>query len=235
MNLIRHVCFENVTPEMLKDLRLRHQELRRTDRYTQLSLLAAERLFADFPPDASTALITATAFGTHRTTFAMLDEILHYPENEILPTKFSHSVLNASAAYIGQVFHCTGPAFALCGFRDVFFEAVSLASVLLSRHIVTRVLVIGCDERALLTDSLPALIPAVFKAPPREAALALDLGTEESKGRPFQLQPREKPTLPSAFFFGASQPFLASLASGGPEPLVLEPTIGIRLPEENLP
>lgn len=225
MNLLAYFFLQAPTPEALKALRLAHPELRRTDRYTQMTLLAANACAAAHDLGGpSTAIVTATAFGTHRTTFAMLDEVIHYPENEILPTKFSHSVLNASAAYLGQILKCTGPAFALCGFHDIFFEAVALAETLFRANLAEQALVIGCDERALFTESLPALVPNLIPQVPDDAVLALLLTPAATPGtRPLQL--RRSPTPPaSRFSFGCTSAFLNALADVSAVPLTLDAT-----------
>ncbi|MFA6999342.1 MAG: hypothetical protein WC198_09305, partial [Victivallaceae bacterium] len=76
-----------LTPADLKEARDKYS-LRRSDRFTAMAVAAVTKLMGDQFPDkyaAETGLITATAFGPHRTTFATLDDILDYPEDLILP------------------------------------------------------------------------------------------------------------------------------------------------------
>ena len=94
--------------------------LRRADRYTALVVGAAVRAAQGVEvAGTGTALVTATAFGPHRTTFATLDDILDYPEDQILPTRFSHSVHNAAASYVGVALQIQGPTLALAGFEPL--------------------------------------------------------------------------------------------------------------------
>ena len=107
--------------------------MRRPDRLTQLALAATEHL-APLPGEGGndTALLTVTAYGPATTTERVLDDILDFPEEEILPTGFSHSVINAAASCLGAAHGLHGPVFAMTGFEDPFYEAVELARALLS-------------------------------------------------------------------------------------------------------
>ena len=130
--------------------------LRRPDRLTQLALAAAERLDAKLDGN-DTALLTVTSYGPASTTCRVLDDILDYPEEEILPTGFSHSVVNAAASYLGAAHGIHGPTFALVGFEDPFYEAVDLARVLLSARSCRRVLIVGADENSLTSQAVERL------------------------------------------------------------------------------
>ena len=136
----------------------RKYALRRPDRLTQLALAAVERL-TPFPGEGGngTALVTVTACGPATTTGTVLDDILDYPEEEILPTGFSHSVINAAASCIGAAHRLHGPVFALTGFEDPFFEAVDLARALLSGGVCSRVLIVGADEESLTSRTVETL------------------------------------------------------------------------------
>ena len=87
----------------------------------------------------------------------MLDDILDYPEEEILPTGFSHSVVNASSSYVGTALKIHGPTFALVGFEDPFYEAADLAHSLLSCGQCRRVLIVGADEKSLIPEAAEKL------------------------------------------------------------------------------
>ena len=136
----------------------RKYALRRPDRLTQLALAAVERL-TPFPGEGGgdTALVTVTACGPAATTGKVLDDILDYPEEEILPTGFSHSVVNAPASCIGAAHQLHGPVFALAGFEDPFYEAVDFARTLLSGSVCRRVLIVGADEVSLTSHTAEIL------------------------------------------------------------------------------
>jgi len=124
----------------------RKYKLRRPDRLTQLALGAAEAI-AELPDDGETALITVSAYGPANTTIGVLDDILDYPEDEILPTGFSHSVVNAAASYLGAARQIHGPTFAVTGFEDPFYEAATAAAAMLAAKRCRRVLIVAADEK----------------------------------------------------------------------------------------
>ena len=159
--------------------------LRRADRYTALAATAVLGRggppFPDsFPSD--TGLVTVSAFGPHKTVFATLDDILDYPEDMILPVRFSHSVQNAAAAYLGSILKITGPAYAISGFDSPLFEALQLADTLLQAKLCPQVLLIGIEERGLLTAAAPKLAPERFSNEPEEIVCAMLLSLEQKPG-----------------------------------------------------
>lgn len=187
--------------------------LRRADRYTALVVDAAVRAARGVEvAGVDTALVTATAFGPHRTTFAMLDDIIDYPEDQILPTRFSHSVHNAAASYVGAALKIQGPTLALAGFDDVWFEALELAQMLLEGGLCRLALVIGVEERALLTEHAHELWPERFDSESREGAVALLLSLELAANRYGELRlDRTMEEKPGLFYFGGSREFFESL------------------------
>ena len=148
------------------------RSLRRADRYTAMALAGLSKcgdgaLEGLSGPD--TALITYSVLGPHATVFATLDDILDYPEDLILPTKFSHSVVNAAASYIGTELGITGATFAFVGFEDVRGESLSFAKALLSGGICRRALVVGVEEKGLLTETLSKIMPDRFPGEIRDS------------------------------------------------------------------
>lgn len=165
------------TPQKMLEI-CRKYGLRRLDRITQLSLAAADAV-ADAVSGENVALITVTSYGPAVTTCKVLDDILDFPEEEILPTGFSHSVLNASASYIGTCLKIHGPTFAIAGFEDPFREAVELGRDLLAGNRCSKVLIVAADEEGIISRAAEKLrtssVP-VFT----EGAFALVLGMEEN-------------------------------------------------------
>jgi 3-oxoacyl-(acyl-carrier-protein) synthase len=155
--------------------------LRRPDRLTQLALAATERLEAELGGE-DTALLTVSSYGPASTTCRVIDDILDYPEDEILPTGFSHSVVNAAASYLGAAHGIHGPTFALIGFEDPFYEAVDLARTLLSSRACRRVLIVGADETSLTSRAAERLRRS---APPAaaEGAFSLLLTADPTENR----------------------------------------------------
>ena len=157
--------------------------LRRADHFTALGATAIKLTFPEQFPSflpADTGLIVTSSFGPHRTVFAMLDDILDYPEDQMLPTKFSHSVHNAVASYLGTILGLKGPAFAISNFESPLVEALKLADTLLAANLCPQLLLLAIEEHALLTQSLPTLYPERFPSEPKEAAAVflLEASTE---------------------------------------------------------
>ena len=147
--------------------------LRRADRFTALATTAVKLTFPEQFPSflpADTGLIVTSSFGPHRTVFAMLDDILDYPEDQMLPTKFSHSVQNAVVSYLGTILGLKGPAFAVSNFESPLAEALKLADTLLSANLCPELLLLAIEEHALLTQALPTLYPERYPTEPKEAA-----------------------------------------------------------------
>jgi len=199
--------------EAIKRIRLQYPAIRRADRYTAMIINAAAHCLAQanlsFPLEGKTALLVASAFGPSRTTFSMIDEILEYPENEILPTKFSHSVLNAALSYLALVAGVQGDNYALCGFDDVFHDALVLADSLLRGGRVGQVLLVGCDESNILTEILPQVLPEFTDKEAEDCVLAMLL-TRENCGRELIVERAENPK-DTAFSFGVSKTILQQL------------------------
>ena len=169
--------------------------LRRADHFTALATTAIKLTFPEQFPSflpADTGLIVTSSFGPHRTVFAMLYDILDYPEDQILPTKFSHSVHNAVASYLGTILGIKGPAFAISNFESPLVEALTLADTLLAANLCPQLLLLAIEEHALLTQSLPTLYPERFPSEPNEAAadFLLEASTESPTAT---IQPSDSP------------------------------------------
>lgn len=173
---------QNFTQEQFAEIR-RNYSLRRSDRYTAMVLAAAEQAFASGAPipDApeDTGVIVAGSFGPHRTTCAFLDDLLDYREEDVMPTTFSHSVYNAAASYAASAFGCLGPEFSLTGFDSPFREALRQAELCISAGLCRRTLVIGIEERSLLTDRISEHIREL---PPEGAGAFLLTGETTENG-----------------------------------------------------
>ena len=158
--------------EALKAARLRHG-LRRADRFTVMAVAAVAMAFPDgFPAfsNPDTGLVTCSSFGPHKTSFDTIDDILDYPEDQILPTRFSHSVHNAVTSYLGSVLKIKGPSFAVTNFENPVYEALNLADTLLSTGMCENLLLVAVEERGLLTVTAAKDFPKRFPQEPAEAA-----------------------------------------------------------------
>ena len=152
--------YPGFTDEELKAARSKYG-LRRADRFTSMAIAAIDQALEE-KPHQDCALVTATCFGPHKTVFATLDDILDYPEDQILPTKFSHSVHNAATSYISSALKIHGPSFALNGFENIEKQAVSLAKILLDASMASNVIVVVMEEAGLLTELAHSMLPERF-------------------------------------------------------------------------
>lgn len=151
-------CLEEGAPDKDSVLAVcRKYALRRLDRLTQLAIMTADKLSEHLDPEEETALITVTSYGPMVTSCKVLDDILDFPEDQILPTGFSHSVVNAAASYIGASLKLHGPTFAIAGFEDPFREGVKLAKSLLAGGRCSKVMLIALDEESTIRDAAEAL------------------------------------------------------------------------------
>ena len=153
--------------------------LRRADRFTLLAATAVQMAFlTSFPNilNADAGLITVSSFGPHKTVFATLDDILDYPEDQILPTKFSHSVHNAVTSYLGTILKIKGPAFAVTNFDSPLKEAFSLAETLLDTGMCEQLLLVAVEEKGFLTENMLPLWEERYHTPPPEEAVSVFLG-----------------------------------------------------------
>ncbi|MBR4673647.1 MAG: beta-ketoacyl synthase chain length factor [Victivallales bacterium] len=171
MNIVKAETFTSFPEETLKEVKFKYG-LRRADRFTVLATAAVKMAFSEqfpqfLPPE--TGLITASSFGPHKTVFANLDDILDYPEDQILPTKFSHSVHNAVTSYLGTILRITGPAFAITNFENPIDEAMNLAETLLVTGLCETLLLIAVEEEGLLTQNVAPLWQHRSQKPLQEA------------------------------------------------------------------
>ncbi len=138
-----------VPPEALKDSAALAR-LRRADRFTKMAALAAWDAAGaggprPFGGAADTAVLLATAFGPHRTTFEFLDDMLDFGEAAASPTRFSHTVHNAAAAYLAMMLESRGPVCTLTAFAHPFEAGLRTALLWLREGRCARVL-LSCTE-----------------------------------------------------------------------------------------
>ena len=168
--IIRSEHFTEFPPEELKAVKATCG-LRRADRFTALAAFAIAKAFPEtlpkcLPPDA--ALITASATGPIITTFTMLDDIIDFPEDQIRPTNFSHSVHNAVTSYLSTILGHHGPAFAIANFEHLHESALSLADALLETGECKQALILEIETQNPIAKQLPRIIPEYFQEEPGE-------------------------------------------------------------------
>ncbi len=149
-----------VSPEILTDP-VALKKLRRADRFSKMAALSAWDAAADAGLSAAdletgTGIIVTTAFGPHGATFDFLDEILDFGDEGVSPTRFSHSVHNAAAAYIAILFGSRGPTCTLADFRWPLRGGLSLAAIWLREGRGRRIFVTYTEESSKPMDYIAA-------------------------------------------------------------------------------
>ncbi len=127
------------------------KKLRRADRFSKMAALSGWDAMADAGLSveagyAELGIIATTALGPHHTTFAFLDEILDFGDAGVSPTRFSHSVHNAAAAYVAIMLGSRGPTSTIADFVNPFYTGCLLASVWLREERCQQVLVSYTEE-----------------------------------------------------------------------------------------
>lgn len=127
------------------------KKLRRADRFSKMAALSGWDAIVDagLPIAAVRAelgIIATTALGPHHTTFAFLDEILDFGDAGVSPTRFSHSVHNAAAAYVAIMLGSRGPTSTIADFTNPLHAGCLLASVWLREGRCQQALVSYTEE-----------------------------------------------------------------------------------------
>lgn len=133
--------------------------LRRADFYTAMAAAAAlaaaeDSCFQGRLPE-ETGIFVSGRFGPQNTTAKFLDELLTYPEDQLLAAAFSHSVHNAPASYIAQMLSLTGPILTMTRIRNTGIEsALTSAAGFLAADYCSRILLIQVQESGYIEESL---------------------------------------------------------------------------------
>ncbi len=174
--------------------------LRRADRFSKLAVFTAKKLLdrVEIPTDAL-GIILCTQFGPHATTFSFLDDILDYDDIDVSPTKFSQSVHNAAAFYLGSSLAVRGPVSTVTRFEKPFQEALRLAWAWLAEQRATHVLVGYIEESSepMAYIQQNYSLPSYSSDKLREGAFFLLLSNEgnekiEDVIRLFEMSPLQK-------------------------------------------
>jgi 3-oxoacyl-[acyl-carrier-protein] synthase II len=139
-----------VHPDTLKD-RVALKKLRRADHFSKMAALSAWDAVSAAGLSPGTigpelGIIVTTAFGPHQTTFEFLDELLDFGDANVSPTRFSHSVHNAAAAYIAMMLDGRGPACTVADFDRPLYAGLLTAAAWLQERRCTRVCVTYTEE-----------------------------------------------------------------------------------------
>ncbi|MDD5599493.1 MAG: beta-ketoacyl synthase chain length factor [Victivallaceae bacterium] len=152
LQALRQTCASSspapeIDDEIIKSYKF-PRDLRRADRFSRLCMIAGNEALkgSDMETD-NCGIIVVTALGPHETTFSFLGDLIDYSGAEVSPTKFSHSVHNAAAAYT-SIF-CGIDAFSLTvvGFDNSWAKGLLAAEIMLEQQQADKVLLIGADEK----------------------------------------------------------------------------------------
>lgn len=143
----------DVDLKSIKDKGLAKQ-IRRADRFTKMSVYSAAEAIKDAGLEnldlENAGIILTTGFGPHNTTFEFLDELITYGEKNVSPIKFSHSVHNAAASYVSQLFRIKGPISTITQFKFPVQRALQLAECWLKTDLCENILLCCIDERGTI-------------------------------------------------------------------------------------
>ncbi|NOY75372.1 MAG: hypothetical protein GXP32_06230 [Kiritimatiellaeota bacterium] len=92
------------------------------------------------------AVIFASSFGAHNSTFKFLDSLLDYGHSAPSPTSFSNSVHNAPTFHISQALGIQGSSVTMTAFDSPFAKALTYAESLVASGGAERVLLVVGDE-----------------------------------------------------------------------------------------
>ena len=169
--------------------------IRRADRYTAMMVAASLEAVADsgcgtLPEE--TGVIVAGFLGPHNTTGAFLNELLDYPEDQVLSTAFSHSVFNAAASYVAMALGLQGPEYSMTGIDDIFYEGFASADSMFRTGYCRRMLCVTAFDKGLLTATLEHIgFPM-----PEEYAMACLLSADPEENRHGRVEFSEEPPDP---------------------------------------
>ena len=133
--------------------------MRRADFYTAMIVSAAleaaeDSCFRGTLPE-ETGILIAGRFGPQNTTAKFLDELLEYPEDQLLSTAFTHSVHNAAASYAAELLHLTGPAFTMTHNGKTIPEGpLAAVKACLETGYCTRILFLSAQESGYIDENL---------------------------------------------------------------------------------
>ncbi|MEI6645540.1 MAG: beta-ketoacyl synthase chain length factor [bacterium] len=121
--------------------------VRRADRFSKMTLLAALEAWQGAEPDLNrVGIIVASACGPHATVFKFVNDLLDFGESKSSPTVFSQSVHAAAASMIASTIQSHGPVINLADLDFPFESSLTLADAWLKEGRCDVVLVGATEE-----------------------------------------------------------------------------------------
>ena len=150
-----------ISSALRRQIRKKYAQSARASDFLLVSLAAVDDMLSDggekvvFTP--RTALVAASVLGPQDKISGFQDDLLDYPEEDVMAGLFSQSVHNAPAGGLSMVFGLTGPSFSVTGMDRLFEESFRLASSLLETDGADTVLLICGEMKTPVADALRPL------------------------------------------------------------------------------
>lgn len=131
---------------------LPRKQMRRTDHFSKMALLATYLAFEDKETPAKnwegddTGIIVASGYGSVGSTCLFKDSFIEYGDKGASPTMFSRSVHNQASSHLAIQLGITGPNLTISQHYLSFHAALQTACIWLEEKRVKRVIVGGVDE-----------------------------------------------------------------------------------------
>ena len=150
-----------VSSVLRRQIRKKYAQSARVSDFQLISLAAVDDMLAKGGADIvftpRTALVAASVLGPQDKISGFQNDLLDYPEEDVMAGLFSHSVHNAPAGGISMAFGLTGPSFSVTGMDRLFEEAFRLSSSLLQTGEAETVLLITGEMKTPVADVLRPL------------------------------------------------------------------------------
>lgn len=132
-------------------------------------------------------LIVASRLGPVGMVSKFQDELLDYPEDQVMAGNFANSVHNAPAGALTVMLDIRGPAFSVMGFEDMLQQAFELAELNLANKCAEEMLLIAGDESTVIGNAVSKVynklekdIAAVFYLTGKPTPVEIKAKTAES-------------------------------------------------------
>lgn len=131
----------------------------RTPRFNQICAGAVWDMFKNGEFNSETldrdcGLIVASRLGPVAMVSKFQDEILEFPEDQVMAGNFANSVHNAPAGALTVMLDIRGPAFSVMGFEDMLPRAFELAELNLATQAAKELLLVAGEEHTIIGESV---------------------------------------------------------------------------------
>ena len=150
-----------VSGVLRRQIRKKYAQSARVSDFQLISLAAVDDMLAKGGADIGftprTALVAASVLGPQDKISGFQDDLLDYPEEDVMAGLFSHSVHNAPAGGISMALGLTGPSYSVTGMDRLVEESFRLSASLLQTGEADTVLLITGEMKTPVADVLRPL------------------------------------------------------------------------------